>query len=257
MDREASLRVLIVGWHGSRERHLRPLARHDATQYGADVITHVPRTFRAMSFAGGWEKEGRFLAERLARAHAERPLPLVIHAFSNAGFWTTTALLAELSPELRDAHVATVIDSAPGFPPRVSPRFTARYATRAMLPGLLAQLGLRASHSHPVLGPPFAAFLFVWHLIAPAQVRFMEQSLARMRDAHRRKPLMLIWGDRDELVRPEYVEAFAEDCERAGVPLTRLHFPDGDHVRHFVTHRREYLAARQRFLGDLVSRKSP
>lgn len=255
MDREApALRVLIVGWHGSRERHLRPLARHDASHHRADVITHVPRTFRAMRSADGWVEEARPIAERLAHAHAARPLPLVIHAFSNAGFWTTAALLDQLSPELRAAHAGTVIDSAPGFPPRVSPSFTARYATRAMLPGLLARLGLKASHSHPVLGPPFAAFLYAWHLIAPAQVRFMEGSLARMRDAHRDRALLLVWGGRDELVLPEYVEAFADDCERSGAPLTRLYFPDGEHVRHLVTHRRDYLAARDRFLEERIVR---
>lgn len=216
----------------------------------------MPRTFRAMGRAGGWQEEGDALARRLARAHAERPLPLVVHAFSNAGFWTTVALLEQLSPGLRAAHVATVIDSAPGFPPRVSPLFTARYATRAMLPAVLERLGLPASHSHPILGPPFAAFLFGWHLIASAQVRFMENSLARMRDAHRHTPLMLVWGGRDELVRAEYVEAFGDDCERAGVPLTRLYFPEGDHVRHFVAHRRDYLTARDRFLGDSTSRSA-
>ncbi|AKF11337.1 DUF829 domain-containing protein [Sandaracinus amylolyticus] len=245
----AAFRELIVGWHGSRERQLRVLAKHDESKHGADVLTHVPRTFRAMSFPEGWAREGQRLAERLERAHAARPMPLVIHAFSNAGFWTTAALLDRLSPALRDAHRATVIDSAPGFPPHIEARFTARYATRAMLPALLARFGLRASHTHPLVGPPFAAFLYAWHHVAPKQVRFMESSLARLRDAHRERPLMVVWGGRDELVPARFVEAFVRDCEAHGVPLERLFFQEGDHVRHLVAHRREYFAARDAFLA--------
>lgn len=246
MDR-AAFRELIVGWHGSRERHLRVLAKHDQARFGAEVLTHVPRTFRAMSLPRGWPGEGRALAARLEAAHAARPMPLVIHAFSNAGFWTTAALLEALSPALREAHVATIVDSAPGFPPQVSARFTAKYATRAMLPALLAQLG--APRARPVAEPAFAAFLYLWHHVAPAQVRFMEESLAVMREAHRGRGLMVVWGGRDTLVPAEHVESFVRGCEAAGVAVEPLYFEDGEHVRHLVARRREYLAARDTFLG--------
>lgn len=255
-DEDASeptpMRVLVLGWHGSRERHLRGLARHYETRLGAETLTHVPRSFEAMARPGGWAREGARIAERLARADAERPLPFAIHAFSNAGFWSARALLEALPPALRARHRATLLDSAPGFPERVSARFTAKYASRAMLPGLLAALRLRPAHTHPVLTPPLTALLGLWHLVAPRQVRFMESSLEAMRAAHRAIPLLLVWGGADELVPAEHVERFAAAAERAGVPVERLFFPDGKHVAHMVAHRREYLAAATAFLCRAV-----
>jgi pimeloyl-ACP methyl ester carboxylesterase len=249
---ESAARIVLIGWHGSCERHLRGLARHYESRLGAETITHVPRSFAAMSRPGGWSREGAHLAERVVRAHATRPLPLVIHAFSNAGFWSTRALLDALPPALRAEHRATILDSAPGFPARVTPRFTAKYASRAMLPGLLAALRMRPAHTHRWLTPPVAALLGLWHLVAPAQVRFMGSSLDAMRAAHARVPLLLVWGGQDELVPAAHVERFAADAAHAGVPVERLHFPDGRHVAHLVSHRREYLAAIADFLARAV-----
>ncbi|MDQ3037914.1 MAG: TMEM53 family protein [Myxococcota bacterium] len=248
----ARARILILGWHGSRERQLRGLARHYESRLGAETMVSAPRSFEAMSRRGGWAREGQRLADRLARAHAERPLPLAIHAFSNAGFWSARALLDTLDPALRAQHRATILDSAPGFPEHVTPRFTAKYASRAMLPGLLAALGLRPAHTHPLFTPPVAALLGLWHLIAPDQVRFMESSLAAMRAAHVGVPLLLVWGDADVLVPAAHVERFADAAAREGVPVERLFFPNGEHVRHLVAQRSAYLAAADAFLARAV-----
>lgn len=246
------LRILLLGWHGSRERHLRGLARHYTARMSADVTISIPRSFEAFSRRGGWAREGRRLADELARAHADRPLPFAIHSFSNAGFWSARALFDALDPSLRAHHRATILDSAPGFPEHVPPRFTARYASRAMLPGLLTALRQRPAHTHPLLTPPIAALLGLWHLIAPEQVRFMESSLAAMRAVHRAKPLLLVWGGADELVPSEHVARFAEDAARDGVLVERRYFPDGQHVRHLVAHRHEYLATADAFLARAV-----
>jgi fermentation-respiration switch protein FrsA (DUF1100 family) len=240
-------RVVVVGWHGSRERHLRVIARHHESA-GADVMIVVPRTFDAMAFPGGWEREGARLARELLARHRAEPRPLVLHGFSNAGFWTLRALLDALDPDARAALRATVLDSAPGFPEHVSPLFTARFASRAMLPGVLAALRLRPAHRHPLVTPPVAAFLGAWHLISPRQVRFMESSLARMCEHHRGIPMLIVYGDRDELVLPQYVEAFLARAEREGVRAEHLHLADGAHVRHLVTHRHAYLARLDAFL---------
>lgn len=247
-----SLRILLIGWHGSRERHLRGLARHHQTHSHADVRMHVPRSFEAMSRRGGWAREGRRLATDLERAHAERPLPFAIHSFSNAGFWSARALFDALDPSLRALHRATILDSAPGFPEQFSPRFTARYASRAMMPGLLSALRQPPALTHPLLTPPVAALLGLWHLVAPDQVRFMASSLAAMRDVHRGKPLLMVWGGRDELVPHQHVERFADAATRDGALVERLYFPEGQHVRHLVAHRHEYLGTVDAFLARAV-----
>lgn len=235
-------RAIVLGWHGSRERHLRPLAKHHEAR-GADVIVHAPRTFRAMVPPRGWQREAEPLAAEIL---ARDPRPLVVHAMSNAGFWSSLALLERLGDRARLA--GTILDSAPGFPERVSFLFTARYASRAMLPALLHQLGLPPAHTHPLFRPPIAALLGAWHLVSRRQVRYMESSQPRMRALHRDLPLLGIYGGADELVLPHYVERFLDGAKDAGAKVERLFFPDGGHVRHLVEHRAEYLAAVDRFL---------
>lgn len=235
-------RAVVLGWHGSKDRHLRGIARHHASR-GADVIARAPRTFLAMGLPRGWEREAAPLAREIL---GRDPRPLVIHAFSNAGFWSARALLDALSDRVPLA--GSILDSAPGFPERPSFLFTAKYAGRAMLPALLEGLRMRPALTHPLLTPPVSAFLGAWHLLARRQVRFMEQSQPRMSALHRGRPLLAIYGGSDELVPARYVEAFLDRCAREGVLAERLFFPEGTHVRHLVTHRAEYLEAVDRFL---------
>ncbi len=235
-------RALLIGWLGSTPRHLRPLARHLEAR-GADVSVRVPDTLRAMATPGGWARQGRAIAAQLAEAHAADPRPWFLHASSNAGFWSAAALFDALDPSVRAAHRGSILDSAPGFPDRVSPRFTARFAGRAMLPGLLAALGQPPAHTHRWLTPPVSALLGAWHVLAPRQVRFMESSLARMRAAHTDAPLLLLHGDADALVLPEYVEAFHRACLAEGLRAERVTVPGATHVRLLVAHRAGYLEA--------------
>jgi hypothetical protein len=232
----AKLRVLVLGWHGSKERHLRPIARAWES-LGLEPRIVVPETWRAMSFRNGWPR----LGQRLLDAHGGDG-PWIAHAFSNAGFWSLCAMLSaasERAPAVLAAHTGTVLDSAPGFPENVSPLFTAKYASMAMTPSLLAALGRPQREVHPLVTPPLAAFLGLWHFVARDQVRFMESSQSRFLSLHQGKPLLSIYGGADRLVRPKYVESFLERASAANVPVDRLYFPESRHVRHFVEHRHE------------------
>lgn len=253
---DARPRVLVLGWHGSRERHLRPIARTWET-LGAEPHVVVPDTWRAMSFPHGWPRLGeRLLAdlERIDPRDADgRARPWLAHAFSNAGFWSLAALLdaaAAHDPGRSSAHLGTVLDSAPGFPERVSPFFTARFASMAMTPSILAALGQKPRETHPLVTPPLALFLGLWHLVARDQVRFMETSQARFIAHHAGKSLLGIWGGADRLVLARYVTSFLERAERGGVRVERRFFPTGAHVRHFIEHRSEVAAALGAFLAN-------
>jgi pimeloyl-ACP methyl ester carboxylesterase len=191
-----------------------------------------------MGIRGAWPAFGRKLAREVGRVD-------VIHAFSNAGFWTMSALLDAMT--VMPARV--VLDSAPGFPEKIPMRITAKFATAAMMPGLLASLGRRPRLFHPILSPPIALFFGAWHLVAREQVRFMETGQARVAARLRGVPLLAIWSDADVLVPAEHVSAFLDRAEREGVPVERLHFADSAHVRHFVQHRAEYFARIERFVG--------
>lgn len=249
-------RVLVVGWHGSAPRQLRPIARAWES-LGACTHAEVPRSFRAMSRARGWQDVGETLTDTLAAMHAVDPRPLVFHTFSNAGFWTLAALLAAAAtraPALLDAHVATALDSAPGFPAEVEARFTAQHAAMAMMPGVLATLGKKPAHRHPALSPLAEAFFFAWHHLAHGQVRFMEASLGRVASHHAGRPLLALYGDRDELVPHPYVEAFCDLAATAGARVTRRRFEGSPHVRHLAGHRRAYTDALAALLEESLGR---
>ncbi len=246
-------RALVLGWLGSTPRHLRPVARHLEAR-GAEVISIVPAALRAMATPGGWAREGARIARELSRLHHEDPRPWVLVSFSNAGFWSATAMLSRLDPSTRDAHVGTVLDSAPGFPPHVTLAYTARYASRAMMPGLLGALGLRPAHTHPLFTPPVALALSAWHLVAPRAVRFMEGSLAAMRDAHHGRAILALHGDADVLVEPAYVEAFCDAARADGLDVERHLFAGATHVRAMVSHRHAYLRALDAFVDRVLAR---
>ena len=146
-----------------------------------------------------------------------------------------------------------VIDSAPGFPEQIPFWVTAKYATLAMMPGLLTSLRRKPRSFHPVLSPPIAVFFGLWHLVARKQVAFMQSGQARVASALAGLPILAIWSDADQLVPAEHVVAFLDRAEREGARVDRLHFERSAHVRHFVEHRATYLARVEAFLATLGS----
>jgi pimeloyl-ACP methyl ester carboxylesterase len=234
---EPAPRVVVLGWHGSTERQLRVIARwYQARGHAVRVV--ITPTFRTMGRRGAWPAFGLELAKELGDE------PLILHAFSNAGFWTMSALLDALpSKPLR-----VIVDSAPGFPEKIPMWVTAKFATAAMMPGFLASLGRKPRSFHPVLTPVVAAFFGAWHLVAHEQLRFMETGQRRVIDELGGVPLLAIWSDADTLVPAEHVVRFLDHAARAGVSVTRLHFTDSAHIRHFVQYRAEYFARLAAFL---------
>ncbi len=241
-DRPA--RVLVVGWHGSSERNLRAIARAWQS-LDERVVTDavVPDTWRGMSRPDGWTEVGQELAAKLVAAHRADPRPWILHSFSNAGFWTSLAMLEALAidqPDVLAALRVALIDSAPGFPEKVDPAFTAEYAAMAMAPSLLAALGRKPRHRHWLLTPPLKAFLRFWHHVAPRQIRFMETSQARMSALLAHASIELLYGDADELVPFRFVEGFLDRCRREGRTLHAERFEGSGHVRHFAGARTRY-----------------
>jgi len=236
---------MVVGWHGSTARNLRAIAR--AWQSLDDrLVTDavVPDTWRGMSQPNGWSEVGRELAERLATAHRAEPRPWILHSFSNAGFWTSLAMLEKLHANHPDVHAslrAAMIDSAPGFPEHVDPAFTAKYAAMAMAPSLLAAMGRKPRHQHWLLTPPLEAFLRFWHHVAPKQIRFMEESQGRMSALLSATSVEVLYGDADELVPFRFVEGFVQRCQREGLRVHAERFEGSGHVRHFAGARTRYL----------------
>lgn len=223
----------ILGWAGSTARQLRSIAGWYAKR-GLTPIVVAPRVFRAMALPWGWSAEGRAVASRLATTRG----PIVVHAFSNAGFWTYAAMLRAGAASLRDRITAAVIDSAPGFPARLDARFTARHAAMAMMPIVLRALSRPPALTHPLLDPPLRAFMRLWYHVSPLQIRTAEQSLEVVARTGS-WPLLVVYSNEDSLVPAEHVEAFVRSAEgHRSVTATR--FEGSEHVRHMIAHRSAY-----------------
>jgi hypothetical protein len=209
------------------------------------VITAEPRIFRAMAFPGGWAREGSALAERILASAGDEPI--VIHAFSNAGFWTYAAMLRVLARDprgraVRDRISAVVIDSAPGFPERLEAGFTARYSAMAVTPILLRAMKREPELSHPLLDLPLRAFMRLWFHASPRQIRDVEQSLEVVRGTGE-WPLLFLYSSADTLVSHEYVEPFVASLAARGRDVTSICWDDSEHVRHMLKHRNAYFRA--------------
>ncbi len=233
----------ILGWAGSSPRQLRAIAAWYETRGMAPIVA-TPDAFRAMAIPGGWRRQGRALAARLARTEG----PIVVHAFSNAGFWTYAALLRVSGTSLLDRVAALALDSAPGFPPRLDARFTSRYAAMAMMPSLLTALRRPPALSHPMLDAPLRAFMRLWYHVSPLQIREAEGSLRVVAETGR-WPILALYSSADSLVAAAHVEGFLGLVRDR--PLRRVRWEDSEHVRHMIVHRREYFSALGALLGSL------
>jgi hypothetical protein len=238
-------RVAILGWAGSTPRQLRGVVRWYRGR-GGRPFTHCARVIRAMARPDGWRLEGRAVAAELARGDAS---PIVVHLFSNAGFWTWAATLEQLAPKTRARVAAVVIDSAPGFPERVGPRFYARYSAMAMMPMVLRALKRPPALHHRWLTPPVRAFMRLWYHASPIQRRFAERSLGRVRETGARWPHLFLYSDADALVPAAYVEAFLDTLDDA----ERRRFEGSAHVTHMIRHRDAYFGA----VADFLARHLP
>jgi len=240
--------VAILGWAGSTPRQLRVVGGF-YRRAGAEVLTANADVWRAMARPEGWADEGRKLADRLIAADPER---LVIHLFSNAGFWTHAAALRSLPPSFRSRIRAVIIDSAPGFPERIEPGFYASHSTMAMMPMVLSTLGRPPALSHPLLTPPLWAFMRTWYHLSSRAVAAAEESLSVVRTTGTWDHLML-YSASDSLVKPTYVQSFIHRLRAAGRTVEVERWEDGAHVRQMITHRRAYFARVARFLAARVA----
>jgi len=247
------LRVVLLGLYGSKAKHLRPL-KHFYEGRGAEVQPFIADALRGLRMRDGFRLESRAFVDALASAHARDPRPLVIHAFSNAGFWTSLGVLEEMRarhPELFQSFAGMLLDSAPGISESISLRFAMTNASRALMPNLLASLGLTPRPEHPILTPLAMAFFGFWYLAGPAQIRALETTLPRMRAMLRGKPCLFFWGGADDLVAPANVERFVDSCEREGALVERCFFPGSPHVRHLIGHRAAYLERTSKFIASI------
>jgi len=241
--------VAILGWAGSHPKQLRGVGRYYRRRGVRAVIPHSATVWRAMGTRDGWQREGRLVARALEDADPEA---IVVHAFSNGGFWTWVAALEAMDPAMRDRVRAVIVDSAPGVPERIDPWYYAHHSTKAMVPIALAALGRPPAESHPVVTPAIWAFMRFYFHVSPHQIAWAERSTTVAIETGAWDHLLL-YSAADHLVPPHFVEAFAHRLRAAGRGVESHRWEDSAHVRHMIRHRATYFGRIGAFLGPRLS----
>ncbi|MGE0784887.1 MAG: DUF829 domain-containing protein [Sandaracinaceae bacterium] len=234
-------RAFVIGWAGSTPRQLRGVMRW-YRERNSVPHAHCADLYPAVRRPDGWPREG----ERLLRAMRREPGPRIVHAFSNAGFWTLAAGLAAMTDDERRSIVAVTLDSAPGIYPTIDPAYYATYSARAMMPPLLKALRRPPTHVHPLLTPPMWAFMRLWYYVSGAARRTAQASLRQVRELGD-FPLRVVYSADDALVPAGAVEAFLASLGDRDVDVVR--FATGGHVRHMIEHRAAYFDGLEAFLA--------
>lgn len=107
--------VAILGWAGATERQLRGVVRFHDDADRRPFTTHA-RIFRNMAFEDGWAREGAALAARLRVRMRRDEAPILVHLFSNAGFWTLAAALDALPERCLTGSTVSSSIPRPGSP---------------------------------------------------------------------------------------------------------------------------------------------
>lgn len=240
--------VAILGWAGSHPKQLRGVGRFYRRRGVRAVIPHSATVWRAMGTPDGWQREGRLVVDALEEA---APDSLVVHLFSNGGFWTWVAALEAMTPAMRSRISAVVMDSAPGVPERIDPLYYAHHSTQAMVPIALVALGRPPAESHPLVTPAIWAFMRFYFHVSPRQIAWAERSTTVTIETGEWDHLLL-YSAADRLVPPHFVEAFAHRLRVAGRGVESTRWEESAHVRHMIGHRSEYFGRIAEFLGPRV-----
>jgi pimeloyl-ACP methyl ester carboxylesterase len=233
----APQRVVLIGWAGAHERQLRGLA-HWYLERGIAAEIVLPDAIRNMTCDDGWQREGRAIAKRIRATEGS----ILVHAFSNAGFWSWVAAVGALHDHELERIRGVILDSAPGVAERMEVERVVPWMSMALMPQILSALGRPPALRHPVLDVPVRAFIRFWLAMRPWVLLEAEASL-RIAQRVGDWPHLLIYGGKDELVPSSLVDAFAQSLRDTGRGVSTRFFPDSDHVRHFVRHRGQYLEA--------------
>lgn len=216
--------VVLVGWLGSKERQLQNLSQFYQS-LGCSTLVHIPNTFRMLGHPNGFSEEGEILRKKIENHPQSK---LLIHTFSNAGFWASTSLLRSLRSE---KILGAIVDCAPGFDSETSWREFQRLSAMALLPSLLSAQGKKPAHTDAFWTPWAERFLGLWALVSPRKMHFIRQAPERFARCMGSVPILTLQAGNDLLIPHETVERFAKRAARSGAKFEKIRFAEAEHVR--------------------------
>lgn len=242
--------VIILGWAGSKDRHLAKYSAFYQNQ-GCIVIRYtVPwkTVFISESFG---KKDLSTVAKKLLNLLFDYEIqknPVMFHVFSNGG-----CMLYRYIAELQQSHsqfnsmnvVGSVFDSGPDDKNVVG----AARALNAVLK-LTSNIVVR----YFILSCYILSIVILRVFLYPLTKLIHEDHYSVMRNDPSRSPQLYLYSKGDRVINYHHVEDLVKKRQQMGVPVQSIDFATSQHVNHYREFPDEYSAACILFLKDCLMR---
>ncbi|CAD5220483.1 unnamed protein product [Bursaphelenchus xylophilus] len=235
--------VFILGFLNSKEFHYATLKKF-YEKYTNDVTVYVSKLYNQQFWPSG-DKGDDFIERIYFPKIKEKPnAPVIFHMFSQNGGLQFYYLWHKLNEEEKKQIKGLIFDGSPGtFSWHPTYYINARFF---MLPKE-EKTSLNYWFYHvPTHIPRSILYSF---LIFFGQYDQYSERMAEYDLPHNQ---LFIHSKIDRLVRPKLIKKFAEQQVQHGKSVEVKEFPDGIHCMHFLTNRKEYHAATERFLKRCI-----
>ncbi|CAD6335244.1 unnamed protein product [Miscanthus lutarioriparius] len=268
--------VVLLGWLGSRQKHLKRYADF-YTSRGFHVVTFTLPMSDIVSYnlGGKAEKNVEMLSEHLADwVREESGKKIIFHTFSNTGWLCYGVILENLQqqdPSAVDKIKACVVDSAPVAAP--DPQVWALGFSAALMKNRsVTTRGLGSddprsdvlvveSNKEPKLGATEAVLLsalesfFDVVLNYPKINRRLSDVMELLSSKQPKCPQLYIYSSADRVIPAKSVEAFIEGQRKAGREVRACDFVSSPHVDHYRSNPGLYTSQLGNFLEECVLAK--
>ena len=240
--------VLILGWAGSQEKQLRPLAKWYSSQgFQTRCFTLQARSY--LLHPRGIEAYTNEFSKTVLRELGNTQRPWLVHLFSNNGFAALGGLLhafrREGSWNITTMLQGIIMDSAPYFTPHMSAWQGANAYARGITAMACVVLPVQKKTAHSLVLPGLCSAFWIRFLLQDGGIRYLRKMADTILDTN--VPTLLLAGGRDDTVPLKYIRMFAEDGQARGVHF-EIEVFDADHVQLLFKHREAYFETVRGFL---------
>ncbi|KAI3500049.1 hypothetical protein L1887_35864 [Cichorium endivia] len=272
-DKRPVVTVVVLGWLGSKQKHLRRYAEL-YNMFGMDAVTLAAPVNDVLGLHWGRKLEARVavLTDELVsllekKENDGRERFLIFHTFSNTGWLAYGSILNRLQgrQELLDKIKGCVVDS--GGDPELDPKVWAAGFTTAILKKQNSAVNSSSEAMEVKNEAPKAnvdekeAFIenflltlfekfFAYILKLPDIKKRLTEVTSTLSENQPLHPQLYLYSTADKVIPFHKIELFAEYQKKLGKKVTTFDFKSSPHVDHFRTFPDKYRSLVQTFLKD-------
>ncbi|MFS7973253.1 putative alpha/Beta hydrolase [Helianthus anomalus] len=269
-DKRSVVTVVVLGWLGSKQKHLRRYAEM-YNMFGMNAVTFAASVNDVVGLDLGRKLESRVagLSDELVSWLEEkekdgRERCLMFHTFSNTGWLAYGSILNLLHgrEELLEKIKGCVVDS--GGDPELDPKVWAAGFATAVLKKQSSAVNSSSEDAEVQNGatnvkePLFIEVLlltlfekvFAYLLELPDIKKKLTKVTTTLSENQRSCPQIYLYSTADKVIPFQKIESFAEHQKKLGRQVTTYNFKSSPHVDHFRTFPDTYQSLIQGFLKD-------